>query len=284
MLLENKDLAVCHYAAAFIDLLGQRDQLRGCALLPDSLDDLRPLIRATIGPIKWLQDSFADFYGALRATTRTAGTTEEYRKGLEELRKVELKYQRFSDGLVMFVSLMGNPRPEPINGLYGLIASCGSICLLGLARETPIRGGADVAWGIELNSNELYGCVVANSYALESEIAQHPRIVLGEHIVRYLHTIQALSGSDILTQYMRDLATVSLEMITKDTDGAWIVDYLGPGFRKYIAAKLDSSTYQTAFSFVDKQIAFWKNVDNQKLLNRYLVLKQYFEKNRQHWM
>jgi hypothetical protein len=176
-----EDFVLCHYAAAFIDLLGQRAQLRSQDLIPQDRDEALRISRKAIGDIRWLHDRLDTFY---RGFTSDPFDGDKFfnTSAAEKMRAVDLKFQRFSDGLVVYVSLLGEARPENINGLYRLIAASGSLCLLGLAEKRPVRGGISVAWGAELNDNELYGAVIARAYELESEMAHYPRIVVGEHV------------------------------------------------------------------------------------------------------
>jgi hypothetical protein len=104
------------------------------------------------------------------------------------------------------------------------------MCLTGLGKKNPIRGGLDVAWGVELRNNELYGCVVSRAYNLESRIAQYPRIVVGENLSGYLLACSNDDGKDEYAQFNRKLAVVCMELLDKDSDGAMIINYLGRGF------------------------------------------------------
>ena len=274
----NRDLVLSNYAAAFIDLLGQRDQLKGCDLLPDKIEDVVPLAQASIAAIRWLHDGLAHFYSALTEDPGDGDKKIDHPRA-GEIRAVALKYQRFSDGLVIYLSLMGEVRPEVVNGLYGLIASSGSLCLLGLTGKRPVRGGIAIAWGAELNENELYGCVVARSYELESKIAGFPRIVVGEHVANYLQSVMRLDGDDLAIRYCRELAAVTHSLLGRDTDGTLIVDYLGQGFRKYIAKTLKSDDYRGASDFIKEQLDHWRAAGDEKLFQRYVALKTYFERS-----
>jgi hypothetical protein len=272
----NGDLVMSNYAAAFIDLLGQRAQLAGCDLLPDRVEDVVPLARASIAQVRWLHKMFADFYRGLTAELMDGDKRFDHPR-VSEIRAVSLKYQRFSDGLVFYVSLMGPPRPEILNGVYGLVAASGALCLLGLSCERPIRGGIAVAWGAELNENELYGCVMARAYELESKVAAYPRIVVGEHLPGYLASLGQLEGDDVAVRYTRELASVTLSLLGRDRDGTPIVDYLGQGFRKYIATTLKPEDYGDAKAFIEKQLDHWRSVGDEKLTRRYTALKDYFQ-------
>lgn len=173
--MKEENLIISNYAAVFIDILGQRDSMKNCSLVPQNKKEFLAVVRNSIGVISRLHSSFNIFYDSLTKTSINIQIPEEHKEMYNHLQAARLKFQRFSDGLVVFISLAEDSTHSPVNGIYGLIASSGSLCL----SQNPIRGGADIAWGAELNENELYGCVVAKSYELESEVAKYPRIVLG---------------------------------------------------------------------------------------------------------
>lgn len=279
----EKKLKVSNYAAAFIDVLGQRDSMKGCGLVPDNKDEFLSIAKKSIGVISNLHSSFDTFYELLTKTTINLQIPEEDRDKYSHLQAAKLKFQRFSDGLVVFISLAEDSTHSPVNGIYGLIASSGSLCLLGLAEKTPIRGGADIAWGVELNESELYGCVVAKSYELESEVAKYPRIIIGSEIINYLQSLAHNEEGDINSQYGRKMAETCIEMVCETPDGNYMVDYLGEGFRKYIANTLDQTIYNEALSYVEEQLERWRDECNSKLIERYETLHEYFVERKNVW-
>jgi len=280
----EKNLKVSNYAAVFIDILGQRDSMKGCGLVPDNKDDFLAVAKKSIGVISQLHSSFNTFYESLTKATMNLKIPEEHRDKYSHLQAATLKFQRFSDGLVVFISLAEDSTHSPINGVYGLIASSGSLCLLGLAGKNPIRGGAEIAWGVELNESELYGCVVAKSYELESEVAKYPRIILGDEIINYLQVLSQNMEKDINSQYRKKMAETCIEMVCETPDGNHMVDFLGEGFRKYIASTLDATVYNEALSYVEEQLAHWRNEKNSKLTGRYKTLHEYFLERKNVWV
>jgi len=280
----NDDLKFNNYAAAFIDLLGQRETLKDCGLLPDKLEEFLPVAKKSIGVIGQLHMSFQTFYEALQEEADGSLVSEEHKERFLRSQKTQLKFQRFSDGLVAFLSLAQDEGYVPITGVYSLIAASGSLCLLGLSIQQPLRGGIEIAWGAELNDNELYGCVVAKSYELESQIAKWPRIVLGPELVRYLDAHEQLPGDELEIQYIRSLAKCCKRMIVVSDDGFHMVDYLGPGFKEYVANSIDSSLFTEAASFVEGQLKHWEQMSDETLEERYRQLQSYFERNREIWV
>ncbi|HEO66329.1 MAG TPA: hypothetical protein ENI73_10750 [Spirochaetes bacterium] len=278
----DKDYQINNFAAAFIDILGQQDQLSGCGLLPDmsvSENKIKFLdkVNKTIGIIQELHKTFDILYETYMENQAGLKVPPEMKEDYERISKTELKYQRFSDGLVLFLSLGEDSESLPVNGLFALIGVCGSLAFMGLTKKQPIRAGLDIAWGVELNDNELYGCVVSKAYRLESIVAQYPRVVVGDEIVNYLKQLNSQVSDDVVTQYNKSLANICLEMIAEDYDGNYIVDYLGSAFTDFIAKELDESAYKDAFDFVLEQEKLWKDEKHTKLVTRYHILRKYFE-------
>jgi hypothetical protein len=201
----------------------------------------------------------------------------------EKMRKTNLKFQRFSDGLVAYVSLGDPSVPVPLNSVFGLMGACGGLCLLGLATGEPLRIGLEVAWGVELGENELYGCVVAKSHELESKVAGYPRVVVGDQFIEFLmaHSIQEEKNN--YSSLNKRVAQHCLEMIAIDYDGYHIIDYLGPGYKKYCSTDIDAEVYDRAFKFVSEQLVKWRAAKRSDLALRYTLLASYFEHNKKHW-
>lgn len=279
-----------NYAAAFIDLLGQKEALSGCSLVPNETDEeshtaFLSVIKASIGAIQRLHKSCHDFFDGFTkyrsewASKLSPEALVEY----ERMTKTNLSFQRFSDGLVAYVALGESDMPVPMNSVFGLLATCGGLCLLGLALREPIRIGLDVAWGVELEKNELYGCVIAKSHELESKVAGYPRIVIGEQLIDYLLSHSTRKEEDPFSSLNRKVAEHCLEMIAIDYDGYHIVDYLGPAFKKYAATSLDATVFNIAHAFVNEQLNKWRTAKRSDLALRYTLLDSYFEHNKGNW-
>jgi len=277
------NLFVSNYVATFIDVLGQRAALRGCGLLPSSREEFLPVARSTVGVIQHLHKSFGEFYEGFQAAADPSLVPEELGERFQASQKTTVRFQRFSDGLVAFAPVMEKEGQLPINGAYSLLAASGALCLLGLAIRQPLRGGIEVAWGVELNDSELYGCVVAKSYELESAVAEYPRIVIGDELIRYFDAHQEFPGHTPEAEIVRSLATWCKELTTIDDDGVPMVHYLGPRFRENLMDEVDPLLYAEAAEFVAEQLEHWTAEGDAKLISRYQRLQSYFARNRETW-
>jgi hypothetical protein len=151
---------------------------------------------------------------------------------------------------------------------------------LGLARGRPVRGAIDIAWGVEIRSGELYGPAVTRAYELESEVAQYPRVVVGQAVVTFLEAHRLIPGNDPIAEVNRIWAQRCLDMLVQDDDANWIIHYLGNAFRTSVTDNQHSFLYGKAQNFVVQQLQENRKIKNSKLAFRYTQLLEYFEAHR----
>lgn len=284
--MDEKD--AINYCASFIDLLGQREVLEGQNILPDVRNEdikneFMRVIKNSVGKIIKLQELANNFRQGYSKPFPTRDFLSDEEKILYDKMKAQKpKQQRWSDGLVYFSPLGGENNHCPMNAIFEIFGLSGVLCFIGLANSHPIRGAIEISWGIELHNNELYGAVVKNSYELESQIAQCPRIIVGPHAIEYLksHFAEPIDESDKLAGYNRDLADICLNMIALDQDGYHILDYLGSTFTNAVTIQQKPKFYEYAYSFICKEYERHFRDRNTKLAIRYAWIKGYYEQNK----
>lgn len=275
-----------NYLISFIDLLGQRDALKGQGLLPvfKTEEDHKRFIgtlKDSIGSILRLQERADDM---LREGQRDrpespfrASLSDQQKTLWDEMLRTRVTTQRWSDGLVSFVCLGDKDIKCPLNGVFNVFGSAGSLCFMGLASRRPVRGAIDVAWGVEIHPGELYGAAVARAYELESIYAQYPRIVISPRVVAFLEAHKNNQEQDVYSANNRALAELCLGMLAQDADGMWILHYLGDQFRQAVTHRHHSELYSRARQFVQEQLELHQRAANSKLAFRYSHLLSYFE-------
>jgi hypothetical protein len=282
------DWTIHNYCVAFIDLLGQRDAMRGQGLFKgfESAEQecaFKSVIRNSVGAIYRLQKSAEDLIAPALTpnpnSPRRAALPPALHAEWDEMQRTEVKTQRWSDGLVCFASLGDLKIKCRMNSVYTIFALSGSLCFMGLATKRPLRGGIEVAWGVELHKGELSGPAVARAYELESEVAQYPRIVVGPEAMRYLEAHAANPGQEPLSLYERDLARLCLSMLARDPDGHWILHYLGETFQNLFTRDNHFKFYTSARKFIVEQLEQHRGLGNVKLETRYTTLLSYFDEN-----
>lgn len=284
----EEKLDISNYCACFIDLLGQRNALAGQSLLPESATEKKErefleIVKNSVGAIERLQVQAQNFrQGKESCVSQREKLDAKDQMLYEEMQKAVAKQQRWSDGLVYYSSLATTTIKCPMNAVMEIFMLAGSLCFLGIASKQPIRGAIETAWGVELHENELYGAVVANSYELESKVAQYPRIVIGEKTIEYLnaHLSVPPDAEDKLGLYNRNCAQLCLNMTAVDQDGHHIVDYLGEAFTNSVTGSESNTLFNQAYNFICDQYNQHKESRNTKLALRYTWLRGYFEQQK----
>lgn len=282
----DREWVVHNYCVSFIDLLGQRDAMRGQGLLKpieseEQRKEFHDVLRNSIGAIIKLQERAENMLAPILKqnldSPRRAALPPEQHAIWDDMQRTRIETQRWSDGLVSFVCLGDTDIRCRMNGVFGIFGLAGTLCLLGLATGRPIRGAIEIAWGVELHTGELYGPAVARAYELESEIAQYPRIVIGPEAVRFLEAHAANPEQDVLSQTDRELAALCLNMLVQDVDGHWVLHYLGDAFQFAVTHGQHIELYGAARKFVFDQLFTHQAKRNTKLAFRYSHLLQYFD-------
>lgn len=275
---KNQDLEINYYLVAFIDILGQQEAMKNFKGLPDTnnkeqMAEFLKTIKSTFGVIDSFHQTFKNYFDAFRKTD------EKYHLS-KIIKSNDMKFQRFSDGLVIFLSLKSDINTLPIQSVFGILSACASIFILWLSQGRPLRGGVEIGLGVEMNENEIYGPVVAEAYNLESKIARYPRIVVGEELKGYLlaHTKEDSGGSNIYSNLRIEFAKECMNLLSQDDDGYTIIDYLGEGFKKNMPKEIGVEQFvSNAYEFIVKQSYKWQQQKNSKLAFRYSLLRDYFE-------
>lgn len=283
-----KQYSVFNYCACFIDILGQRHAMRDQGLLPladteeKRLQFIQQVLSKTIRPITRLQSQTKQFVDSFLNTADSPlrqSLQPELREEWDKLQGHELRVQYWSDGLVAYTCLGNKEVPTQINGAFALLGLAGSLCFMNLSENfrNPLRGGIEVAWGTELRQGELYGPIIARAYELESEVAQYPRVVVGERMIDFLQSVSALGDGDNYSRYSSTLANTCLQMLIKDVDGQWMIHYLGEAFRNNVSRHEHAGMYNEAYKFVSGEYERFRANGDAKLAIRYFQLRSYFQ-------
>ncbi len=245
--------------------------------LPPNKDEAVAIVKKSVGRIIGTQKLFENFYNSHTSSDSAYSKFPPIlQQAIPDAAPAQLKWQYFSDGLVVYIPLGSGLVASPASSLFELLIASGMLCLLGLAAQSPVRIGIDAAWAVEYRPNELYGSALAHAYKLESEVAQWPRVVVGEGLVGYLQHYATDGDNSISSQIRREMGAICLKLLTIDIDGNHIVDYLGEEYRLVTKGTLDKPTIAQAQLYAENQITHWRNVGDMKLVQRYEFVCSYF--------
>ena len=138
-----------------------------------------------------------------------------------------------------------------------------------------LRGGITVG-DVALSYGQLFGPAVVRGYALESQVARFPRVIVGEEVLEELKINQALWVHD--GKY--DLKATKA-LLRRDFDGEYFVDYL-----LVMEEELDERGEYPALleqhdEFIKRGVKRYK--DNASILAKYKWLREYHRYTVKKW-
>jgi hypothetical protein len=297
----SQTFTVEHWAVGFLDLLGQRAALRKMDFLPADNDETKKaeLIAAVTGSVGVIEKFYRLYQvfgdGGVRSEDDPIpGVPSGKQELAREWLSTDLRHARFSDGLMVYSSLVASPQHSPVAAVFRLICASGSLMLTSLAWGHPIRVGLDVGTGVEVERGQLHGPAVVKAYELESRAAEYPRVIVGDTLADYLQA-QAAQTGDERTQFNARQADLARAMLSQDADGQRIVDYLGKAFRSQVAREIDPKIVHDAQEFAAKSLDRFKRepastsvaVKRERddgLAARYQRLVDYFDRKAHVWI
>ena len=150
--------------------------------------------------------------------------------------------------------------------------------LMSLAAKIPLRGAVTIGAGVELEARDFYGPALAEAHHLEGEVADRPRIVVSDKVRGFLAEGQVYSHDAEICGWMQHMAGASRSLLCEDTDGRWIVDFLGKGIRGLVGT--DSQfplAVRKTYEFVRSEAHRFRTEGPEKLALRYQILQEYVE-------
>lgn len=220
---------VCLYCIACIDIMGVTKELSPFSnnefiLKQKKHDEFDKVIGPLVGFIQTFRGYFRSFFNDLDTLDH------------------KLKVVFLSDSFIVGVPLgeemySSNDHSPIIIGISYLLKTCGFVFLMSLFHERVLRAGIDIGGGIELENEEIFGPALIKAYKLEKIKAKYPRIIIGDSLIEYLET-QKKGNKSTNNQSVEDIqkcqrkATECLNLIAKDKDSFYILDYLNEEFIK----------------------------------------------------
>ncbi|MBI5184737.1 MAG: hypothetical protein HZA01_03300 [Nitrospinae bacterium] len=284
----KNDLTFQHYLIVFLDILGQRRTLREIKDLPTNENEKEIFldkIRKTVGKVDVLRNTFRDFFNASNSHVPNTGLVPpEHREEFIASQKSEAYFYGFSDSIIVAVPLMNNDENcTAINGVYSaLVATCG-IGFVSLAATIALRAGLDIGIGTKIEGHEIYGPALERAHFIESNLAEYPRFVVGKELINYLLGVENQQCNTRLGVMAKGMAKLCKEMIIRDTDGRFMLDFMGEKSKEAADDSINAKVVKLARDFVVSQHQKYVNDENEKLASRYFRLLKYINSREKIW-
>ncbi|MGA7791769.1 MAG: hypothetical protein WCA19_01940 [Candidatus Acidiferrales bacterium] len=272
------------HCLAYLDILGQRRKLRQLSRIPKDDPETVRLLRETAGAVLRLRDLAHTCFETLQKVTPFAASLppdvqQRIREGKESVKTLG-----FSDSFIMWVPFGGDEKQvRSIIGVYSCLAACCLLQLTALCEGRPIRGGIEVGPGLELSDAEVYGPVLEKAHFIESTLADYPRIVVGEELLKYLDVVGPRMRATPLGPTIEALASHARRLVTQDSDGLWMLDFLGERVSELSKAEVRQRLFAMAQNYIDEQKQIGYDTQDYQHLSRYFRLGAYFEERAARW-
>jgi hypothetical protein len=280
---EEKRIEWQYHTVVYVDVLGQKKLLRSLNKPPQSEEDNRYLeiVRKTYGTVKMIRDCYSGYADWLQKRMlenhdkNTGVPIERYR----QVSELGLRKERFSDTLTFYAPFKNSIGENVVMPIYVMLQAAALLLLASFSENIALRGGIEVGLAADWPEFGIYGYPLVAAYDLENDVAEYPRIVVGQNLVDYLKIMKDGDQSSYLGRLNAHFATQGLSLLWKDTDGRMIIDFLGKKSLEH-SGDVFNDTIRKGYKFVhDEQKRFMEKNDDEakKLSSRYTRLLKYFE-------
>jgi len=277
-----------HYLVVFLDILGQRESLRQITALPINEEEKSIFIDAikqSLGKVRRIRKYFKDYFDAADSYNPNINlVAPEHHEEFLASQKFEIFFYGFSDSIVIYIPLMGNDENcTAINGVFSAFVATSGTGLFALSDKIPVRGGLDIGIATAIEEKEIYGPALERAVHLEHQIAEYPRFVIGKELLNYLSWVVNQNCASPFGEIARNGALFCKEMIIRDTDGRYMLDFLGPKLNELVGNPIDGETVIAARNFAEEEYKKYTEQNNEKLMSRYFRLLKYFSYRNDVW-
>jgi hypothetical protein len=284
----GQDLVFQHYLIVFLDLLGQRESLRRIQVLPskeNEKDEFIELVKESYGKIHLIRGIFQSYFDTSTAHTPNSRLVPpEHRDEFLTSQIVEHHFYSLSDAVIIAVPLMSTDENcTAMNGVHSAFIATSGLGLMALSVKIPIRAGLDVGIATQIDDKEVYGPALEKAVYLEAQLAEYPRFLAGNELINYLMWVENQKPRTRLGLIAKNIAELCRKMIIQDTDGRFMIDFLGARLKEDAGDSINRDVVISAWDFVISQHQKYMTEGNEKLSSRYFRLMRYFQSRKSIW-
>lgn len=118
---------------------------------------------------------------------------------------------------------------------------------------------------------------------MEHDISDYPRITVGNELIRYLRFVRDQSATTIHTRSAKRTAELCLRLLSPDSDGNVILDYLGGVIREIGAGAVRPEILERVYQFAASELVHFRCAGDSWLTSRYERLNAYLASRRDLW-
>ena len=114
-------------------------------------------------------------------------------------------------------------------------------------------------------------------------MADYPRIVIGDELLKYLDVVGTRARTTPFGPNIESLAFHAGRLVTQDSDGLWMLDFLGEQMAGLSETGVRQHLFAMAQNYIDEQKQIAYDGQDYKHLSRYFRLGAYFEERAAGW-
>lgn len=286
----NESVPYGWYVVALVDILGQKEAIRRLAKLEPGTSERAEITKA-IKDSLGVRDTVCNVLRSSFNLHATSGDkpeggvlSSEQQTAHRVLSDAEIKTYFFGDTVVAYAALAATEGHLRVSAIRGMLAALAGVMLTSLAFRIPLRGAIEIDLGLEPKDGEVYGPAFLAAYELEQHVAQYPRIIAGPRLFSFLADRKSRPGATASDGAMGLLAKSSWNLLGRDEDGCYIVDYLGEAYRNLLSGlPAGTECVEKGLAFAREQHDRFISEGNPKLAGRYSSLRRYFEYRAPAW-
>jgi hypothetical protein len=269
-------------------VLGQRESLRKIQILPskeNEKEEFIKLVKESLGKIDLIRGIFQSYFATSNSHTPNSRLVPpEHRDEFIASQKVEHYLYSFSDAVIMAIPLMSTDENcTAMNGVHSAFIATSGLGLMALSAKIPIRAGLDVGIATQIGDKEVYGPALEKAVYLEAQLAEYPRFLAGNELINYLMWVENQTPRTRLGLIAKNMAELCRKMIIQDTDGRFMIDFLGARLKEDAGDSINIDVVISAWDFVISQYQKYMTEGNEKLSSRYFRLMRYFQSRKSIW-
>ena len=283
-----------YYIIGYFDILGQSTKLAEMERL--SFRHHEQAVRAlndTLGVVLEVRKLFESFFLYMnRQTAFSASLPKSFQDTIRQHSRTRWNCRwSFSDSYVVAAPIRRDidKASASVSELRTIICIAATAWLHMLSAGHPLRGGIEVGRGVNITDTEVYGSALDRAHCLESKVAKYPRIVVGKGCLQFLRTMASnprklSSFGDVDAKLAADNAGECLRMLRNVEDGGHaMLDSLDRGLYRMTDIDPAASMFEKANQQASCQLKKAEAREDDKLIDRYRTLLEYFNEKRPQW-
>ncbi len=254
-----------NFIFGLIDICGQESKLGELGSLWWELQDSRnmtgersdkieELKNETYGKVEDFRDIFSESFNVFKELILTNPKLETLSPDEQaEVKKIAddiCTLRFFSDLAVFYIPFDAKDKLSTCFRIAAILYACTSASITKFKAGNFFRGGIEIGAGVELSNGDIYGPALSEAHRIERDVADYPRIVVGEKLSNFIQLKkQAANSGHYLDLMLSRIDNFCKKMIYQDDDGEFAIDYLGKGI-----ADLSRSSYNLTSNAIRKGI------------------------------